>query len=150
MCRGTFGDCADACFLCHLDNVPTSICLLSDCYRDASPTDGLPKIKPILTEAERLQKREEMARRRKRQNEQRLQDEQVSRACYAAGDMCAYCLVRGTSLICLDVITRPSARVMSQLATISHVASSYGHCAPLPLPPSCTIQLRGPKLPCSS
>lgn len=31
-----------------------------------------------MTEAERLQKREEMARRRKRQNEQRLQDEQVS------------------------------------------------------------------------
>lgn len=40
--------------------------------------DGQPKIKPVLTEAERLQKREEMARRRKRQNEQRLQDEQVS------------------------------------------------------------------------
>ena len=39
--------------------------------------DGLAKVKPILTEAERLQKREEMARRRKRQNEQRLQDEQV-------------------------------------------------------------------------
>lgn len=41
--------------------------------------DGQVKVKPILTEAERLQKREEMARRRKRQNEQRLQDEQVSR-----------------------------------------------------------------------
>lgn len=40
--------------------------------------DGQVKVKPILTEAERLQKREEMARRRKRQNEQRLQDEQVS------------------------------------------------------------------------
>ncbi|WOO83760.1 uncharacterized protein LOC62_05G007283 [Vanrija pseudolonga] len=38
--------------------------------------DGQPKVKPVLTEAERLQKREEMARRRKRQNEQRLQDEQ--------------------------------------------------------------------------
>jgi Ino eighty subunit 2 len=42
-------------------------------------SDGVQsKAKPILTEAERLQKREEMARRRKRQNEQRLQDEQVS------------------------------------------------------------------------
>ncbi|KLT42345.1 hypothetical protein CC85DRAFT_285584 [Cutaneotrichosporon oleaginosum] len=38
--------------------------------------DGFSKPKPELTEAERLQKREEMARRRKRQNEQRLQDEQ--------------------------------------------------------------------------
>ncbi len=34
--------------------------------------------KLVLTEAERLQRREETARRRKRQSEQRLQDEQVS------------------------------------------------------------------------
>jgi Ino eighty subunit 2 len=31
----------------------------------------------VLTEAERLQRREESARRRKRQMEQKLQDEQV-------------------------------------------------------------------------
>ena len=34
--------------------------------------------KLILTEAERLQRREEVGRRRKRQMEQKLQDEQVS------------------------------------------------------------------------
>lgn len=51
--------------------------------------DGInSKAKPELTEAERLQKREEMARRRKRQNEQRLQDEQVGvyeQLAYVAG-----------------------------------------------------------------
>jgi len=36
--------------------------------------------KLVLTEAERLQRREETARRRKRQSEQRLQDEQVGDA----------------------------------------------------------------------
>lgn len=34
--------------------------------------------KLVLTEAERLERREEMARRRKRQTDQRKQDEQVS------------------------------------------------------------------------
>ncbi|KAL7419010.1 hypothetical protein Q5752_006695 [Cryptotrichosporon argae] len=41
------------------------------------PNDNLPKKpEPVLTEAERLGRREENARRRRRQNEQRLQDEQ--------------------------------------------------------------------------
>jgi len=42
----------------------------------ALPNEGQGKKAVILTEAERLQKREETARRRKRQSEQRLADEQ--------------------------------------------------------------------------
>ena len=49
--------------------------LLRDVFTDK--TEAGAKKALVLTEAERLQRREESARRRKRQMEQKLQDEQV-------------------------------------------------------------------------
>jgi hypothetical protein len=65
----------------NLFGLPSQLTPRSTTYSFANDPEAGTKKAQILTEAERIQRREESARRRKRQMEQKLQDEQVCLLC---------------------------------------------------------------------